>query len=125
MREILADSSVMVDFLQGSLNTAEKDLLNNSLVSISILTYLEVSEFFYKTGKVKDLEFLKQRLKSFETFPITYEICDEAAKIHHSGKMSLADAIILATARIHNLKVVTSDSDMKGMPEVIFLKAKK
>jgi predicted nucleic acid-binding protein len=43
------------------------------------------------------------------------------AKIKHNLKWGLGDSIVYATAKRKGLKVVTGDSDSKGMEDVIFL----
>jgi predicted nucleic acid-binding protein len=110
--------------LQGKALDDTKELLNSSLISISILTYLEVCHFFCKIGKTKELEFVKQRLRSFKLHQITLEVCEEAAKLSISNRISTADSIIYSTAKQNGLKLLTSDSDFKGFEGVIFKKAK-
>lgn len=125
MNEILADTSVLIDFFQGISSEEAKRILNASEIAISILTYLEVCRFCYKTGKTSLLEVYQQRLKSFRILGITTSICDDAARISHTRRMSMADAVIYATARENGLRLATSDSDLKGLEGVIFLKPKK
>jgi len=45
-----------------------------------------------------------------------------AAKIGHEIKLPLADAVIVATARIHNAVIWTQDSDLKDIEGVKFVK---
>jgi predicted nucleic acid-binding protein len=45
-----------------------------------------------------------------------------AAKISHEHKLPLADAVIVATARIHNAVILTQDSDLKTIDGVKFIK---
>jgi toxin FitB len=45
-----------------------------------------------------------------------------AAKIGHEIKLPLADAVIVATARIHHAVIWTQDSDLKGVEDVKFVK---
>ena len=45
-----------------------------------------------------------------------------AAKIGHELKLPLADAIIVATARIHKAVIWTQDSDLKDVEGVKFVK---
>ncbi|HEY6012110.1 MAG TPA: type II toxin-antitoxin system VapC family toxin, partial [Nitrospirota bacterium] len=45
-----------------------------------------------------------------------------AAKISHEQKLPLADAVIVATARIHNAVILTQDSDLKNVDGVKFIK---
>ena len=125
MNEILADTSVLIDFFQGKSTDEAKRILNASEVAISILTYLEVCRFCYKTGKTNLLGVYQQRLKSFRIFGISTGVCEEAARTAHSRRLSMADAVIYATAKENGLKLATSDSDFKGMEGIVFLKPKK
>jgi len=45
-----------------------------------------------------------------------------AAKIGHDRKLPLADAVIVATARIHHAVIWTQDSDLKDVDGVKFVK---
>lgn len=45
-----------------------------------------------------------------------------AAKIGHEIKLPLADAVIVATARIHHAVILTQDSDLKEVEGVKFVK---
>lgn len=45
-----------------------------------------------------------------------------AAKIGHEIKLPLADAVIVATARIHHAVIWTQDSDLKDVEGVKFVK---
>lgn len=55
--------------------------------------------------------------------PVTKEIAILAGKFKDKGfKGGTADAIILATARIGNHKILTGDQHFKGLPDVVFIK---
>ena len=45
-----------------------------------------------------------------------------AAKISHELKLSLADAVIVATARMHDAVIWTQDADLKNVEGVRFVK---
>ncbi|OGW52462.1 MAG: twitching motility protein PilT [Nitrospirae bacterium RBG_19FT_COMBO_55_12] len=45
-----------------------------------------------------------------------------AAKIGHEIKLTLADAVIVATARIHHAVIWTQDADLKAVEGVKFVK---
>ncbi len=44
-----------------------------------------------------------------------------AAKVSHEIKLPLADAVIVATSRIHSAVIWTQDSDLKGIEGVKFV----
>lgn len=39
----------------------------------------------------------------------------------HEKKFGMADAIVLATAKLHDAKIVTGDDDFKGEPNVSYV----
>lgn len=47
---------------------------------------------------------------------LTPEIALIAADLSLERKLPMADAVILATARLHEAEVVTSDADFAGIP---------
>lgn len=116
---------MLIDFLERRATDEAKGLLASHPNSISMITYYEVCHHFLKIGRSKELDFVKQKLSSFRMHPISYEICEEAARISNSNKLSVADSLILATAKVHDLSLATRDSDLKGKPGVIFLKSLK
>jgi predicted nucleic acid-binding protein len=56
--------------------------------------------------------------------PLDEETAMEAADLSLEYKLAMADAIVLATARLHNAEVVTSDVDFEGIPGVIYIPKK-
>ena len=119
--EILVDSSVLIDFFEQKLSPKGREWLSSYSTSISVVSYFEICRFFYKTGKSKELATVKMRLDSFDTKSISTEICDEAAKLSSSHNLSVADALIYATAKAHSMRLLTSDSDLKNLPGVVFV----
>jgi predicted nucleic acid-binding protein len=59
--------------------------------------------------------------KRCHVVPVERDVAIEAAKIKMKEKLGLADSLILATARQVGGRVVTGDSDMKGLRDVSFL----
>ncbi len=53
--------------------------------------------------------------------PADETIAVDAARLKRSLKLSLADALILATARSRDAKVVTGDKDFKGLPDAQYI----
>lgn len=52
---------------------------------------------------------------------LTAETALVAADLSIELKLPMADAIILATARLHEAEVITSDADFEGIPGVTYL----
>ena len=65
-------------------------------------------------------------MKSSTIIPLDEPLALAAADIALHEGLAMADAIIVAAARSYNCKVITSDSDLEGQQNVIFIpKAKK
>lgn len=61
--------------------------------------------------------------KRCHVVPVERDVAVEAAKIKMKEKLGLADSLILATARHIGARVVTGDSGMKDLRDVVFLAA--
>jgi predicted nucleic acid-binding protein len=60
-------------------------------------------------------------LQKTRVVELTGEIALVAADLSIELKLPMADALILATARLYEAEVVTSDADFDGIPGVIFI----
>ncbi|HUR81135.1 MAG TPA: type II toxin-antitoxin system VapC family toxin [Thermoanaerobaculia bacterium] len=56
--------------------------------------------------------------------PLTDELAVMAADLSIAHKLPMADAIVLATAQIHEARVVTSDADFANVPGVMYIPKK-
>ena len=89
------------------------DGLNQSDFYISMISRLEVLLGFQKQNRT--LEDLENYMDDFKNLDFSVEVCRAAAlmdfKLH--GKLKFKDLIIAATAKVHNLTLITSDMDFK------------
>lgn len=101
--------------------TAESlQLLNQQKVqlsecAISIITYIEFIGFYgVDKSTTKQLKQIAQHLKC-------YVICDDirdlTINIRQQHKIKLPDALILATAKTHNLQLLTLDEKLQRISE--------
>lgn len=132
----MLDSYAWIEYFSGSEQGAQvKNYLKNNNIISPTITLAEISRKYSREGFQEDeirrrLLFIvsKSLLKE-----ITIEIALEAAKAHselaqkakkeHLNSPSLADAIVLATARIEGVKVVTGDEHFKGLNEAEYIGA--
>jgi predicted nucleic acid-binding protein len=49
------------------------------------------------------------------------KIALQAAELHRQHKLATADAIVYATAQIHNADLITCDTHFENLPHVIFI----
>jgi predicted nucleic acid-binding protein len=59
-------------------------------------------------------------MKRASVIPLDENLAFAAADIALQGKLAMADAIIVASARAHNSQIITSDADLKDQPNVIY-----
>lgn len=120
---IIVDSSGWLQFLtEGPLADEYASRLRraDSVITPTIVIY-EV----YKHSKrlrgergALDAVAAMQKTRVIELNP---ELALVAADLSIEHKLAMADAIILATARLYEAEVVTSDADFEGIPGVTYL----
>ncbi len=120
--EILVDTSVLIDYLKGGTTEDTDGVLASNRTAISIITYFEILKYLHKTKHGHEFEFIKQSIQQYETKPLSAAICESGAKLAHTYGLGVADALIYATAVENGLELVTSDTDLKGKPGVIYAK---
>ena len=60
-------------------------------------------------------------MKNSPVIPLDETLALAAADISLQENLAMADAIIVAAARANNCKIITSDSDLKDQPGVIYI----
>ena len=106
----LFDTNILIDFIAG-LPQAKKELSRYSSRSISIATWIEVL-----TGVAPNQESMARAfLKSFTIYHTTEEISEQAVLVRRRLRIKLPDAIILATAEVEDLLLVTRNT--RDFPE--------
>ena len=124
---VLIDSSAWIDFLRGSKISGEIELIlfSNDEIILSAVSIAEVYKYMlsnYTTKEADDV--MKFMLQRGFVIPVTVEIAKETAKLRQQRSLSLGDAFIMATARLHNAQILTCDADFKNEPDVIYLSSK-
>lgn len=79
----------------------------NSELSISVITYMEVLGYKFETDFEKQT--VVQLCKYFPIIHLNSEIIEKVISIRQKHKIKLPDAIILATALIGDLELVTAN----------------
>ncbi len=113
----LIDTNIIIYYLDNQ-EKAVEFIQNNyqSVLYVSIITVIEVLSF--KFSSVEQEKIVRKFLEdNFIWLTIDNKIIDKTAKIRQEKKIKTPDAIIGATAVIHNLKIVTrNDKDFKHLP---------
>jgi predicted nucleic acid-binding protein len=61
-------------------------------------------------------------LQSATLAPVDESLALEAADLSLAHGLAMADALILATARRHGARIVTSDTDFEGLPDATVIR---
>ncbi len=115
---LLLDTHVIARWLTGDkkLSRAQRRALESAVrrtepVAISAISLLEIA-MLANAGVLQpaaDVYFEALRTNPlFQVLPLTYEIASEAASLAGSLR-DPADCVIVATARVHRLRLLTSD----------------
>ena len=100
----LLDSNVIIDAVR-KLIDFEKSIFQYRHVYISLITYIEVLGYNFKDENEKVM--ISQILGMFEIINPDIEIADLTISYRKIKKIKVPDAIILATARKLNAKLLT------------------
>ena len=74
-------------------------------------------------AKPSELSLLTEFIDAVIVLPLTNDIADKTIDIRKSRKIKLPDAIIAATAIIHDLTLVSNDKGFKGIPNLKYINA--
>jgi predicted nucleic acid-binding protein len=125
------DSSIIVDIFRydEDSKTFQKifELIKDDPLFISIFQIGEISDWslLNKINPTEPIEFLK---RTMNIIPLSEDVCLEASKIKFEmrkkgeKKFSLADGIILASARSINQTLLSKDRDFEKAEDVIIIR---
>jgi len=91
------------------------------LITPTIVVYEVYKKLKRERGEELALR-VAARLAATEVIPLTESIALLAADISLQHGLAMADAIVYATAKDQEARVVTSDADLKDLPGVVYLR---
>lgn len=101
----LFDTNILIDALRGH-PAARRTIRLYELKCISIVNWMEVL-----AGASQAREpYTRTFLAYFQLLPITQQIAEQAVLLRKSTCLKLPDALILATAQLHHLTLVTRNT---------------
>lgn len=125
MANILLDTSILIDHfrLKNKSETIFRRLFENKHdLHISILTHTELYAGKSIWEKRVEKDYLKKILSGLKILPLEENISENAGEIKARYGLTLADAIIAATALKHKLELATLN--VKDFKRVVGLKLK-
>jgi hypothetical protein len=97
------DTNILVDCIHG-VKAAVQELARYEKISVSRIVWIE----FLTGAKTPEVEVRRRfMLDDFELLEIDEAVSQETILIRQRTRLKLPDAIILATARVHGLLLVT------------------
>jgi toxin FitB len=120
---IVVDSSGWLEFLTDGPVAGKyaKHLRDTAAVLTPTIVIYEVYKRAKRVlGEEEAIDAVAAMQKS-QVVPLTDELALIAADLSLLYKLPMADAIVLATAQMHDADLVTSDADFKGLPRVIYI----
>lgn len=126
---ILVDTWAWIEMMKGSRQGeyVRTVILNNPNLFISILTIYELR---YRIEQLKDSEsaisIINKITEQVEIIPVDTRIAMlggiiKLGQCQGKTKMGAVDCMILATARLHGLKILSGDKHFNGLEETIIL----
>lgn len=128
---ILVDTWAWIEMMMGSRQgeCVRTVILNNPDLFISTLTIYELR---YRIEQLKDSEsaisIINQITEQVKVIPVDNQIAMLAgtiklAQCQGKTKMGAVDCMILATARVHGLKILSGDKHFAGLEESLLVPA--
>ena len=107
VRKALLDTNILIDYLVG-IASARAEVESYDAPAISVITWIEVM-----AGATQDDEQVRRDfLATFKVLPLTMEIAERSSEIrrHRTPKLKLPDTVILATAHVEDLLLITRNT---------------
>ncbi len=101
----LFDTNILIDYLNG-VAAAKAEIARYERPAISVISWIEVLAGTKPAVETATRKFLA----SFERLELNEKIAERAVALRRAAKMRVPDAIILATARVQNLLLVTRNT---------------
>ncbi len=117
--EYLIDTNILIYHTKGSENSIEfiSCAIIQKSFNISVITKIEFLGWNRHTPK--SFEKCKQLVEFSTVYPVDENIANKAIELRRRTNTRFADAVIAATAIIHNLKLATRNvNDFKAIKEV-------
>lgn len=111
--KVLFDTNILIDFTSGY-EEARRVLRSHRSASISVISRIELL-----SGPVTTVQAVRDVLNDVETIQIDEAVTEAAAVVRRDTRLKLPDAVILATAQVHGLTLLTRDQrDFGGLVKV-------
>ncbi|MCC5816360.1 MAG: type II toxin-antitoxin system VapC family toxin [Leptospira sp.] len=119
----MIDSNIIIYASKGMINFSEI-FDSETILSISIVSYIETLGYDFKIDREKEM--IERFINNMKVIYIDSYIAEKTIEIRRKHKIALPDAIIAATAIIHDLTFVTKNiSDFEKITDLNLEKLSK
>lgn len=116
MGQYLMDNNVISNYFSGLFTEKTIDFIADvidQIPNISVITEIEALSWI-NPDKSKEA-IVQEFIQDATVLGLTPDVISECVKIRRSKKIKTPDAIIAATAIVHSLTLITSDSDFNNI----------
>ncbi len=123
---ILIDSSGWIEYFANSKNADKfyayiKDVAKKTTFTPSIVIYEVYKRLNSQLGEEVAIQAVAYIQNYTCEIPLDADLAVIAAEISSQEKLAMADSIIAATARVHDAQIITGDSDLRNIPNAVFI----
>jgi predicted nucleic acid-binding protein len=120
---ILVDSSGWIEFFTGGSQAARYApyLTEPSQVITPTVVVYEVYKIIKRERTEEEALLAVAQIQKTQLVHLTATIALDAADLSLEHGLAMADSIVYATAKTHQAELVTSDSDLRGLPGVTYV----
>jgi predicted nucleic acid-binding protein len=113
-QRFLIDSNVVIDALGNAMPESVKRIISGMPPIVSAITYMEA--LGWHKADASQLTALRKFMSIAVILPINQPVVERTVLVRQKKKIGLGDAIIAATALVHNMTLVTRNtSDFKSI----------
>jgi len=119
----LLDTNAVIEFLGGKLPESAMLWLENIIAEdqhlLSVINHIELLGF--KSGE-EEMQVLEDFIDISSILPLSDEVVQQTIALRKEHKIKLPDAVVAATALVHDLTILTRNvSDFKEIPKIKYL----
>jgi predicted nucleic acid-binding protein len=124
---VLVDSSAWIEWIEDSpvSHVLEKHLPSSENWLVPTIVQLEVSKWLLRERSSEQASRFSVFTTTLRVIALDTRIAVASAEICVEHKLATADAIIFATAQVHDATLLTCDSHFAGLPNTIVVPNKR